>query len=103
MLTDIAWYLLVGCYLTTLSAIAFYGLHRYILVYLYVKHRHNTYQPKAKYEQLPRITIQLPMFNEDSVAERVIKATCQIDYPLDKLEIQVLDDSTDHSADIARK
>jgi cellulose synthase/poly-beta-1,6-N-acetylglucosamine synthase-like glycosyltransferase len=103
MWTDIAWYLLVGCYLTTLSAIAFYGLHRYILVYLYVKHRHNTYQPKAKYEQLPRITIQLPMFNEDSVAERIIKATCQIDYPLDKLEIQVLDDSTDHSADIARK
>jgi cellulose synthase/poly-beta-1,6-N-acetylglucosamine synthase-like glycosyltransferase len=43
------------------------------------------------------------MYNEDTVAERVIKATCQIDYPLDRLEIQVLDDSTDHSADIARK
>jgi len=42
------------------------------------------------------------MFNEDTVAARVIRATCQIDYPLDKLEIQVLDDSTDHSADIAK-
>jgi cellulose synthase/poly-beta-1,6-N-acetylglucosamine synthase-like glycosyltransferase len=43
------------------------------------------------------------MFNEDTVAERIIKHSCLIDYPLDKLEIQVLDDSTDHSADIAKK
>ncbi|MBA3272411.1 MAG: glycosyltransferase [Chthoniobacterales bacterium] len=82
---------------------AFYGFHRYVLVYLYLKHRHSGYLPKSRYEELPRVTIQLPMYNEDVVAERVINATCQIDYPLDKLEIQVLDDSTDHSAEIARK
>jgi cellulose synthase/poly-beta-1,6-N-acetylglucosamine synthase-like glycosyltransferase len=74
-----------------------------VLVYLYVKHRHDGYQPKDMFPQLPRVTVQLPMYNEDTVAERVIKATCQIDYPLDRLEIQVLDDSTDHSAEIARK
>jgi len=96
---------LLVVYIGTLVAVALYGFHRYVLVFLYLKHRNHGYQPKAKFPlgNLPRVTIQLPMYNEDSVAERVIKATCLIDYPLDKLEIQVLDDSTDHSADIARK
>src|SRR5215207_8996500 len=94
---------LVALYVFVLATVAFYGLHRYILVYLYLKHRNNLYHPKEKFADLPRVTIQHPMFNEDTVAERVIRATCQIDYPLDKLEIQVLDDSTDHSAEIARK
>ena len=59
--------------------------------------------PAGRFDQLPRVTVQLPMYNEDLVAERIIKAACKIDYPREKLEIQVLDDSTDHSADIARK
>ena len=90
-------------YLLTLLLIAFYGVHRYILVYLYIKHRDKAYQPKGRFTELPKITIQLPMFNEDQVAERVIRSTCLIDYPREKLEIQVLDDSTDHSAEIARR
>jgi cellulose synthase/poly-beta-1,6-N-acetylglucosamine synthase-like glycosyltransferase len=96
-------HLVVTTYVLVLAVVAFYGFHRYVLVYLYLKHRHDGYQPKDMFTQLPRVTVQLPMYNEDTVAERVIKATCQIDYPLDRLEIQVLDDSTDHSADIARK
>jgi cellulose synthase/poly-beta-1,6-N-acetylglucosamine synthase-like glycosyltransferase len=102
---DVGWLVLFCFYVGVLVAVAFYGLHRYVLVYLYVKHRHKAYVPKATYAEadLPRVTIQLPMFNEDAVAERIIRATCQIDYPLDKLEIQVLDDSTDHSAEIARR
>ncbi|HYO10395.1 MAG TPA: glycosyltransferase [Tepidisphaeraceae bacterium] len=96
-------HLLVAAYVIVLLTIAFYGFHRYVLVYLYVKHRHDGYQPKGRFDELPRVTVQLPMFNEDTVAERVIRSACQIDYPLDKFEIQVLDDSTDHSADIARK
>ncbi|MGH7175742.1 MAG: glycosyltransferase [Tepidisphaeraceae bacterium] len=89
-------------YLSVLLATAVYGFHRYILVYLYLKHRHDGYLPKGKFATLPRVTVQLPMYNEDIVAERVIRATCLIDYPKDLLEIQVLDDSTDQSADIAR-
>jgi cellulose synthase/poly-beta-1,6-N-acetylglucosamine synthase-like glycosyltransferase len=105
MLSFLAGYLLVGGYLAVLLAVAFYGLHRYILVFLYLRHRHKVYQPKATWDaaNLPRVTIQLPMYNEDAVAERIIRATCLIDYPLDRLEIQVLDDSTDHSAEIARR
>ncbi len=95
--------LMIAVYLAILLAVAIYGLHRYLLVYLYLKHRHDGYQPVGTFTDLPRITVQLPMYNEDTVAERVIKASCLLDYPLDKLDIQVLDDSTDHSADIARK
>src|SRR3569833_151416 len=93
---------LVAFYVAILIAVATYGFHRYILLYLYRKYKHNTYTPKTHFSELPRVTIQLPMFNEDSVAQRIINATCLIDYPLDRLEIQVLDDSTDHSADIAK-
>jgi cellulose synthase/poly-beta-1,6-N-acetylglucosamine synthase-like glycosyltransferase len=97
-------YLLMTVYLGTLVAVAFYGFHRYALVYLYLKHRNNNgYQPKGTFTELPRITVQLPMYNEDAVSERIIRASCEIDYPLDKLEIQVLDDSTDHSAELARR
>ena len=93
----------VAFYVALLVAMALYGLHRYVLVFLYFKHKKNAYLPKSRFAELPRVTVQLPMYNEDTVAERVIKATCLIDYPLDRLEIQVLDDSTDHSADIARR
>src|SRR5687768_5803018 len=88
---------LVGFYVAILVLVALYGFHRYVLLYLYRKYKHNTYTPIAQFtgEGLPRITIQLPMYNEDLVAQRVIDATCKIDYPLDRLEIQVLDDSTD--------
>src|SRR5436305_7252620 len=96
-------YLFIAVYLFILVTVAVYGFHRYVLVYLYLKHRKNAYQPKEHFEQLPRVTIQLPMYNEDMVAERIIDATCAIDYPWDRLEIQVLDDSTDHSGDVARE
>ena len=96
-------YAFISVYLFILITVALYGSHRYVLVYLYMKHRKNTYQPKKHFEELPRVTVQLPMYNEDMVAERIINATCAIDYPLDRLEIQVLDDSTDYSADIARE
>ena len=65
MFNGIGWYLLVGCYTGILCAVAFYGLHRYILVYLYCKHRNNHYKPIGTFEQFPRITVQLPMYNED--------------------------------------
>lgn len=90
-------------YVTVLALVALYGCHRYVLLYLYLKHRDNKYEPARRYDKLPRITVQLPMFNEADVAERVIATTCLIDYPRELLEIQVLDDSTDHSAEIARK
>ncbi len=103
MLDRISDDLVVFFYISVLTVVAIYGFHRYILVYLYLKHRHENYQPESQFNELPRVTVQLPMYNENLVAERIIEATCQIDYPREKLEIQVLDDSTDDSARIARE
>src|SRR3982750_2130481 len=52
---------------------------------------------------LPRVTIQLPLYNEMYVADRLIDAVCRIDYPRDRLEVQVLDDSTDETRNVAEQ
>ncbi len=70
------------------------------MVYYYLKYRHQRDDLTRELTEYPHITIQLPVFNEMYVVERLIKSTCDIDYPLDKLEIQVLDDSTDETVEI---
>lgn len=91
-------------YLITLGVLALYGLHRSVLLWSYVRRGRARVAPRERFEEaeLPRLTVQLPMFNELLVAERVINAAARIDYPRDRLEIQVLDDSTDSTASIAR-
>lgn len=99
---DIWNYLLIIVHVTVCLALAVYGVHRYCLVYLYYKYRRNIPRKKACFLNKPRITIQLPMYNEQFVAKRIIETTCLVDYPRDRLEIQVLDDSTDETVEIAR-
>ena len=90
-------------YFVVLILLASYGLHRYILVYLYYKNRKNhTSEPATRFEDLPRVTVQLPMFNEQFVAERLIESVCKLKYPREKLDIQVLDDSTDETVEVVR-
>ena len=96
-------YLLVAGHLGVCLCLAIYGVHRYSLVYLYYKYRRNTPRAKSRFLQKPMVTIQLPMYNEQYVAQRIIEATCRIKYPRDRLEIQVLDDSTDETVQIARE
>jgi len=100
-LETLRWPLTIG-YVLLMGLICLYGLHRYWLVYLFHRHRRDAPQPAGRFEDLPCITVQLPMFNEGAVAERIIDAACALDYPADKLQIQVLDDSTDGSAELAR-
>jgi cellulose synthase/poly-beta-1,6-N-acetylglucosamine synthase-like glycosyltransferase len=90
-------------YFVVLILLAGYGIHRYILVYLYYKHKDKrTIAPPALFPELPRITVQLPIFNEQYVVERLLDAVCKLQYPREKLDIQVLDDSTDETAGVAR-
>src|SRR5581483_5735251 len=90
-------------YFVVLTLLASYGIHRYFLVYLYYKHKKNrTMEPAALFTELPRVTVQLPMFNERYVAERLIESVCRLDYPREKLDIQVLDDSTDETVEVVR-
>src|SRR3954468_14222973 len=87
--------ILTICYLSVLLVLSAYGVHRYFIVYLYWKNRKREMIPLSRFEQLPKVTMQLPIFNEVYVVERLLKSVSEIDYPKDKLQIQVLDDSTD--------
>lgn len=87
------------CYLLVLVGLAGYGFHRLSIVYLYWKNRNNKPQPKARFQELPVVTVQLPMFNEKFVVDRLLESVAALDYPQDKLEIQILDDSTDDTTE----
>lgn len=90
-------------YFAILITLGGYGLHRYWMLYLYYKHRHDDIKPAGKFSTLPKITVQLPLYNEMYVAERLLDAVAALDYPKDKLEIQVLDDSTDQTTEIVER
>jgi len=90
-------------YFIVLIILAAYGAHRYWLVYLYYKNKKNkTTEPASQFDDLPRVTVQLPIFNEQYVVDRLLDAVCKLDYPREKLDIQLLDDSTDETVEVAR-
>src|SRR5260370_15708400 len=82
------------CYLGVLIVLSAYGVHRYFIIYLYLKNRKRMPVSSRYFEQLPTVTMQLPIFNEVYVAERLLRSVSELDYPQELLEIQVLDDST---------
>ncbi len=91
-------------YFIVLVWLASYGMHRYTLVYLYYKNRKkraSSDNPPGRFTDLPRVTVQLPIFNEQFVIERLLESVCKLQYPREKLEIQVLDDSTDETVEVA--
>jgi cellulose synthase/poly-beta-1,6-N-acetylglucosamine synthase-like glycosyltransferase len=89
-------------YFAVMIVLSFYGIHRYTMCYQYFKYRRNANpNPPRTFDQLPAVTIQLPIFNEQFVIDRLIDAVCSIEYPREKLEIQVLDDSTDETREVA--
>jgi len=89
-------------YFAVMTILAMYGLHRYILVYNYFKNRQNVPGEPPQVAEWPKVTVQLPIYNEHYVIERLIEAVVQFDYPRDRIEIQVLDDSTDETREVAR-
>ena len=95
--------LILSTYFFVLVILAVYGWHRYYLVYLYMKNKDKVPVPQHPLTELPTVTIQLPIFNEMYVADRLIDAVCQIEYPRELLEIQVLDDSTDETCKVAER
>jgi cellulose synthase/poly-beta-1,6-N-acetylglucosamine synthase-like glycosyltransferase len=90
----------LGLYFLTLVILAVFGLHRYIMVFLYFRHRDRRALPVPLPERLPRVTVQLPVYNEMYVVDRLIESVSRIQYPKELLEIQVLDDSTDETTSI---
>ena len=101
-LDEFDWLILI-IYFTILTTLAIYGSYRIKQVIDFWRYRKFVPTPKARFAEadLPRITVQLPLFNELYVVDRLLKAVTAIDYPHDKLEIQVLDDSTDETVKVA--
>src|SRR5215468_8006993 len=95
--------LTLAAYFFVLIILAIYGWHRYYLVYLYMSNRGKNPIGLASLDPASVVTIQLPLYNEMYVADRLIDAVCRMDYPRDRLEIQVLDDSTDETRSIAEQ
>lgn len=93
--------LILVLYFSVLSILSLYGAHRYYLIYLYYRHCKGVRKPDRKLEKLPVVTVQLPIFNERYVVERLIRSVCGLNYPKELLEIQVLDDSTDETSRLA--
>ena len=89
------WSLLIP-YFAILVVLSCYGCHRYEMIRKYLKQKkHAAAPPPAKWETLPRVTVQLPLYNERYVVERLLEEVSKMDYPFELLQIQVLDDSTD--------
>jgi cellulose synthase/poly-beta-1,6-N-acetylglucosamine synthase-like glycosyltransferase len=93
---------LIG-YFVSLSILFVFGLHGFVMMYYHRKYGHKIPIPNADFKNDVMVTIQLPLYNELYVVERLIDSVCEIDYPKDKMEIQVLDDSTDETTSIVAK
>jgi cellulose synthase/poly-beta-1,6-N-acetylglucosamine synthase-like glycosyltransferase len=88
-------------YFFVMTVLAVYGIHRYALVYNYYKNRKHIAGPPPEISIWPRVTVQLPIYNEKYVIERLVEAIAAFDYPRELLDIQVLDDSTDETQEVA--
>lgn len=93
-------YILIALYAGMLTFIFLYALVQLSLVVHYVRNKRKVKIEPLGFDTWPRVTIQLPVFNERYVVDRLIKATMEIDYPIDRLEVQILDDSTDDTRDL---
>jgi hypothetical protein len=98
---SLSWSLtLLVLYYLTLGVLALYGIHRSWLVVTYLRHRRDRPALPAPPAEWPVVTVQLPLYNEMYVATRLLDAVCRLSYPRDRLEIQVLDDSTDETSEL---
>ncbi|MDX2285765.1 MAG: glycosyltransferase [Bacteroidia bacterium] len=106
MLTQVFEYVVLGMYLVALTLTVIYGFGQLHLVITFLRYRkrYRSEPPLSGDENLPFVTIQLPLYNEMYVAERLLDCMAAMDYPRDRFEVQVLDDSTDETVGIvARK
>jgi cellulose synthase/poly-beta-1,6-N-acetylglucosamine synthase-like glycosyltransferase len=96
-------YIIISLYTLALLLVFFYSLAQLNLLFNYLKHKkkgnHGPLIDLSKKELVPYVTIQLPIYNEAYVVERLLENIAFMEYPKDRLEIQVLDDSTDASVE----
>ncbi|HTK81262.1 MAG TPA: cellulose synthase family protein [Bacteroidota bacterium] len=91
---------IIGTYFISLTILFLFGSSGFVMIYYYMKHRRTKLKAADDLAEFPLVTIQLPLYNEYYVIERLIDAVCLMDYPREKMEIQVLDDSTDETIEL---
>ncbi len=96
-------HLILGAYFVCLSILFLFSTHGFVMVYYYFKNKDRRPARKDVLDEYPMVTVQLPLYNELYVVERLIDAVCDIEYPRDRMEIQVLDDSTDETVDLVAR
>jgi cellulose synthase/poly-beta-1,6-N-acetylglucosamine synthase-like glycosyltransferase len=87
-------------YIISLTVLFMFGSHGFIMIYYYLKHRKKQHPHTRVMRSYPVVTVQLPVYNEVYVVGRLVEAACGMVYPKEKLEIQVLDDSTDQTVEV---
>lgn len=96
-------YTLLSFHFILLGILCLFGIHRLSMVIRWLFYKNSKINKPDSFSQLPKVTVQIPLFNERFVAKRVIEAIVKIDYPSDKLQLQIVDDSTDETKDIVAK
>ncbi|MCZ6785850.1 MAG: glycosyltransferase [Planctomycetota bacterium] len=94
--------LLLGLYVPMACLLVLFGLHRAHILFEYLRTRKQDPKPEGRLRELPSVLVQIPIYNERAVLPRILGAIKELDYPRDKLRIQVLDDSTDDTTEYAR-
>ncbi|HEX2962562.1 MAG TPA: glycosyltransferase [Ignavibacteriales bacterium] len=90
-------------YFISLSILLIFGCHGFVMLFYHNKYGQNRPQANKELKEDKKVTIQLPLYNELYVVERLINCVCAIDYPKDLLEVQVLDDSTDETTQLVAR
>lgn len=97
--------LLVVLYLLVVYSLAFYGFYNLVntLLFLRVRNAVRRVKPASEIREWPPVTVQLPVFNEKYSVEALLRSVAHLDYPHERLQVQVLDDSSDDTAELARQ
>lgn len=91
---------ILSAHFLLLFLLALFGVHRLSMVMRWWRYRDFKPEVKERFSALPKVTIQIPMYNERMVAERVVNAVVMMDYPPELMQIQIVDDSNDETHDI---
>jgi cellulose synthase/poly-beta-1,6-N-acetylglucosamine synthase-like glycosyltransferase len=89
--------ILFSVHFVLLAMLCLFGLHRLSMVLRWLHYRNSQPIVLSEFKNLPAVTIQVPLYNEWFVAQRAVDTVAALDYPADKLQIQIVDDSTDNT------
>ena len=98
-MSSISWFF-IATHFVLLGILCLFGLHRLSMVFRWFKYRNYSPKEPQKFDNYPTVTVQIPLYNERLVAKRIVDSIVQLQYPNNKLQIQIVDDSTDETSEL---